>query len=767
MTALQASGAIAEPAPRWTPLISPAAYDRRGELSREERRALALIKDRPGRWPAGVAQALSRLIAPINDVLAVAGLTPGSWAGPFTRGDLLAAMGRERSAFWGWDREQWERTVAGTNINVRQLVIAVAYQLSGLEDLHWEIRGFKCRLFCRRIFGAAALEETVDRVQTHLDTLGYAAQLQRPNLQRALCELMLAARSPLLEDFADRPELLVALRAREQHNARRAGVEQLARTLVDMGVLGAAPFGAVPSREEWLARSRAGALDVPELWLDSAQRWFLTSTLSRSSRTQTYFALIKIGRWLSEEQPDRADPASWDRQLAAAWVARVDQMLVGEYSRAPNTDYMRSRSGGQLLPRTKAHLMWAPRRYFNDLQEWEWIDRRFDARRAFALPRSIKALIGPAPRVIADEVWAKLMWAGLNLTTEDLPLHANRGGTGTPWYPIELVRAITMMWLFSGLRTDEIMRLRVGAIRWQHQPDQAGGPERICLLDVPVTKTSTAFTKPVDPLVGDAIERWETARPEHPKFTDQKTGELVDLLFCFRGQTLGSNYLNRVLVPLLCRKAGVPREDVRGAITGHRARATIATQLYNAKDPMTLFELQAWLGHSSPSSTQHYARITPVTLTKAYTDAGYFARNVRTIEVLLDRDAITSGRVGTEGGPFEFYDLGHGYCSYSFFEQCPHRMACARCDFYLPKPSSEAQLLEAKDGLQRMLVQIPLTDEERAAVDSDQDAVDHLLDRLTDTPTPAGPTPRDLDAADPGRVELDVLHRNGSSDAAC
>jgi integrase len=88
----------------------------------------------------------------------------------------------------------------------------------------------------------------------------------------------------------------------------------------------------------------------------------------------------------------------------------------------------------------------------------------------------------------------------------------------------------------------------------------------------------------------------------------------------------------------------VPGEDVRGAITSHRAQAMIATQLYNAKDPMSLFELQAWLGHSNPSSTQHYARITPLTLAKAYTDAGYFARNVRTIEVLLDRDAITNGR---------------------------------------------------------------------------------------------------------------------------
>ena len=73
-------------------------------------------------------------------------------------------------------------------------------------------------------------------------------------------------------------------------------------------------------------------------------------------------------------------------------------------------------------------------------------------------------------------------------------------------------------------------------------------------------------------------------------------------------------------------------------------------------------------------------------------------------------------------------------------------MACARCDFYLPKPSSEAQLLEAKDGLQRMLVQIPLTDDERAAVEGDQTAVDRLIDLLADTPTPAGATPREIAA---------------------
>jgi hypothetical protein len=84
-------------------------------------------------------------------------------------------------------------------------------------------------------------------------------------------------------------------------------------------------------------------------------------------------------------------------------------------------------------------------------------------------------------------------------------------------------------------------------------------------------------------------------------------------------------------------------------------------------------------------------------------------------------------------------------------------MACARCDFYVPKNSSKAQLLEAKNNLQRMLVQIPLTDGERAAVEEGTTAVEQLLERLADTPTPAGPTPRQMNAT---LIPLEkVIHR--------
>jgi integrase len=407
-----------------------------------------------------------------------------------------------------------------------------------------------------------------------------------------------------------------------------------------------------------------------------------------------------------------------------------------------------------LSAKSKAGYITAARTFFHDCQEWEWIVRRFDPSRALATPRSIRALTGPDPRVISDIVWAKLVWAGLNLVVGDLPTT-----TGGQFYPLELVRALAITWLFAGLRSDELSRLRVGCIRWQReegeqhpgQPTQTVPKEAVCLLDVPTHKTGIAFTKPVDPLVGQAIATWEAIRPVQPAMLDRRTGEYVQFLFCYRATRVAKEYLNVGLIPALGRKAGVPLEDVRGRITSHRARATIASQLYNAKEPMTLFELQSWLGHRSAETTQYYARITPTTLAKAYTDAGYFSRNVRTIEVLIDREAIERGQV-SNGTPWQYFDLGHGYCTYSFFEQCPHRMACARCDFYLPKGSTKGQLLESKGNLQRMLAEIPLTEEERAAVEDGVEAVDRLIERLVDVATPTGQTPRQL-----GRKLLPVI----------
>jgi hypothetical protein len=81
---------------------------------------------------------------------------------------------------------------------------------------------------------------------------------------------------------------------------------------------------------------------------------------------------------------------------------------------------------------------------------------------------------------------------------------------------------------------------------------------------------------------------------------------------------------------------------------------------------------------------------------------------------------------------------------HDFFEQCPHRMACAKCDFYMPKDSTAALLLEGKEHLLRLLQEIPLGEAEHAAIEEGVTAYEKLLLKLADVPTPAGPTQRQI-----------------------
>ena len=50
--------------------------------------------------------------------------------------------------------------------------------------------------------------------------------------------------------------------------------------------------------------------------------------------------------------------------------------------------------------------------------------------------------------------------------------------------------------------------------------------------------------------------------------------------------------------------------------------------------------------------------------------------------------------------------------------------------------------LEGAENLQRMLVSVPLTDDERAAVEEGHSALAALIDQLTDVASPSGSTPR-------------------------
>jgi integrase len=695
---------------------------------------------------------LNRLVQPLNDALDYTGIKTGHRK--YVLLFFLREMAERKRSFWGWTADEWIDSIERRRME-RQHIVAIAYLMCGFSELH----RLKCdhvvySCLARKVFGREYMKIVSERVQALLLSWGYTKPGVSNRVTRTVFEALLFIRSPHLDQLT--LDDLQAVIARKPQRTGTYSIVAFSRILASMGTVPEALEIKRPVVDK--KASPALTQGVPSEWARLCRVWFDRSTYAVRSRTKSYYFLLNIGRWLSQVHPTILSPADWTRDLAAELLSIICQWHGGDWC---SVDPAHVKSRGKILaPSTRASRISTLRIFIRDLQEWELIPRRFDPMRHLTTPKSLLALIGPNPRVIADDVWAKLVWAGLNLTAEDLPRRGPsvRSSYRPTSYPIELCRALALTWLFAGLRSNEIVRLRLGCIRWQRDDATVPGTgevlpaDAVCLLDVPVNKTGTAFTKPVDRIVGEAISAWEKVRPQGAKQSDWKTGEVVDFLFLIRLRPVGVAYINKGLIPTLCAKAGVPLADVRGNITSHRARSTIASQLFNAKEPMTLFELQAWLGHSSPSATQHYAKITPLKIAKSYADAGYFARNLRAIEVLIDQDAVRAGISSSE--PWKFYDLGHGYCTYDFFEQCPHRMACAKCDFYMPKLSTAALLLEGKQNLLRLLQEIPLGDVEQAAVEDGVAAYESLLLKLADVPTPSGPTQRQLGS---GLVQITLV----------
>ena len=696
-------------------------------------------------WPKAATAPLATLLRPLYEVLDHLGAVNTEKRRYTIRTTviclLIRAMHRHQCTFWAFPTAVWLQMLGedyyayvrhhGVTANARQQLVGVAYLLCDFGELG-RLGRVSYPALADKIFGEAVMTRNVAELLTELHTWGYTQRGNTVALRAALAEAMLTQRSPDLADLS-RAVLEQLYRTADAKITRR-GLVLVSYTLVRRNQF-THPLGRDGQAQKKERIDHRRATDgVPPDWLDWCNRWYATTTLQPASRISTVYRLFQVGRWLAQTYPDVREPADWTAKISAAFVAAVGRAKVGDWSHPVAS--VAARIGQPLSASTREGFYRCVRAFFCDCQEWGWIARRFNPVRSLRTPRSVRALIGPNPRVIEDATWAKLVWAGLNLSEADLAGGID-GRNHCAHYPVPMLQALAVVWLFGGLRRDEILRLPVGCIRWQDAglASQSTSASETCLLDVPVNKTNTAFTKPVDATMGRAIEHWESQRPPQPACTDPKTGQAVQFLFCYRGRPLGKPYLNAILIPLLCQKAGVPLTDARGSITSHRARATIASQLYNAKEPLSLIELQAWLGHTSPGSTQHYAKVSPTKLVQSYKDAGYFARNLRAVEVLIDQQAVQSG-AATTGTPWKYYDLGHGYCTYDFFDQCAHRMACAKCSFYRPKESATAQLLEGKSNLLRMLQEIPLLDDERAAVEDGVDAMNQLLERLKPIPTP-------------------------------
>lgn len=671
---------------------------------------------------------LARLVEPLKACLH---LTQAQQSQQSILRHLVAEMHDTQTVFWAWGEETWTSLYrrckeAQTTANALQHVLAMAallcaVDLPGLRNQ--ERRILRRRSLAIKIFGRELVDQSIGRVQAELKRLGYTGYFHL-EVQNALCELFLVSRSAELATLT--AGSLEHLRNQECAYGLKQATFMLSHAFVALGIMSSPLAPYVSSKP----RRSVDFNSISPEWQSWCKRWYETSTLRPSTRRSVRCRLRVVGRWLQKAHPEVSRPDQWTRQLAAEHVAASGLLRVGELV----DDRQRIYPDRLLSISSRLGHLSALRCFFTDLLLWELVPRRFDPRQAFRFPRSLALLRSPNPRIIAEDVWAKLLWAGLNLEQADLPRSKNSlSQAALPRYPLAMMKAAAIVWLFAGLRKDEIARLRIGCVRQQTRgagPQSKEGPS-VCLLDVPANKTSGAYTKPVHGAVRETIKAWQELRPAMHAVTDEKTGEVFQVLFGYRGRSMGSAILNRTLIPMLCRKAGVPDTDVRGPITSHRARSTIATQLYNAKEPMSLLALKEWLGHRCLASTQWYATVSPHKLTQAYVDARYFERNVAVVQVLLDRTAIESGAAG-KGESYKFVHLGHGYCANPYWAQCQHRMACQRCDFYVPGDSTRAQALEANTHNQRLLEQIPVTETERKALAGDQAALKQLIE--------AGPT---------------------------
>jgi integrase len=696
-----------------------------------------------------VLASLHRLVQPLHEVL-TATLPPHAKHSALIS-ILLREMAQRGSPYWAWSADQWAETIAPSSAafarrhrvrlgDHRYTIIVLAVRLGGFTAFHLlPAEGLKAARLVRRLFGGPALDTAVAPVLTVVRGWGYSAGC-RDDLEAVIARTLLATGSPHLE--AVRLEVLAALRATTQPGTRFSAYGLLSRALVELHILEAPlPIGkqAVPPTQRY--HTDGVAAD----WLAWCYAWFERSHLVPDVRDSYLGHLICVGRWLARTHPTVTSPAQWDHDLVLEYVTAVTRMTGGEWGAPARVNGRHVCARGQpLKPRTQNHYLGVLRRFFADLQDLphrvgtdprgQTIPRRFNPVLAFRTPRAIKNLIGPDPRVIDDAWWWKLLAAAESLSDTDLP----QGYGGVIQYPLALVRAVAATWCYSGRRSDEIKRLRVGCIRWQWEDgmrtaaDEHLPADALCFLAVPVNKTSGAFTVPVYALVGRAIEAWEAVRPPQPNARDPKTNERVDFLFSYRGHRLSGTYINTALIPLLCARAGVPLADRRGTITSHRARATIATALYNAPEGLTLAEVQQFLGHRNIKDTQAYVKLSPTKLAASVARAN---RTSRLVPVLLDPQAAAHGE------PALFYYLGEGsYCANPAWATCAYRMACLRCPMHVP--ADVARHIEARDGIQHLLQEVQLTDEERAVAEGDVAALTTFIARHQGAEPPPVPDTR-------------------------
>jgi hypothetical protein len=283
----------------WTWPVKLDEYDRTPELKPEEAEALCanqsiLVEGIP---PSEVIEKCNfpRLMKPLEDVCTHIELQPKYWA------NLKAMMVRDVAArgrsYWGWTEEEWIASIKKAG-HEKPSVASVGYLLWGFDALHK--LGGKTFIFyglAYRIFGREHVRRLFADVEEMLVKFGYRDRTARIYVPRAMCEVLVTNRSPHLEDLT--VEVLQKVFDRRQGRHPTFFLSVISKVLANRKII-SAPIKRMERPRYPNPQLLTG---VPEKWAQAAKYWFENARYTRRVRTQNYYFLLSVGRWLGATHP--------------------------------------------------------------------------------------------------------------------------------------------------------------------------------------------------------------------------------------------------------------------------------------------------------------------------------------------------------------------------------------------------------------------------------------------------------------------------------
>jgi integrase len=788
---------------RWQMPVVPGQYDPH-PLTDEERRALEHFaegqpKPTGSRKTTEARQILARFNQPIEDVF----FLRHQGRSPTLVAEIHRVMRREmyqrNKTFWEWSPQEWVEVLCpnkavyiaergqGRRQNFRTSLMDMAYLLGGVTDLRLAGIGYAATLAANLYFGVELVAEQCQKV---LDTLvgskqlGYkAGKMARSKIQQYLSTVFLLQRSPCLENITEERLAEATQGSPEDMQWARTKVTRALRRL-----------GFLPTPPELVERPPRlfDSSGMAPSWYAWCHAWYERAVdLTPDNRASYMSRILAVGRWLSEKAPEVCTPEQWTEDLAMRFRVDICSWTNGQYS-SDLGQHLLQKAGKlnkPMVPRTIAYHLTVLRRFLSDLVRRPHAVGGAPARRirldfspieVLQTPRHLRPLMDlTSPRDIDLRAWTRLAIAAATLSASDLP-------QGTATYPLSLYRAVALIWVTSARRPNEIVRLRLDCVRADVEPELLGESDQVIeyltilasgmrqgaevstnnkapllyYLQVPSGKTRGPFYIWIPEYVVQAIEAWKQERPQNQdKQIDRKDREEVDFLFCYRNFPLAQGFINRSVIPALCAKAGVPMEDAKGRITGHRGRSTRLTLLRSRG--VSLDDLAEYAGHTNTQTIRRYARQNPLQLHRIIRDADDVSR---VIEGVVDLEAAAQGIAALRW--FIGYDADGEpmYCANQAYHTCPHRLDCVHCGMFIG--GEKARLLHEGEATLPVTSKVPMTPVEKCVVNGDQAGAETCRAALRQVPAPETPdlalifNPEGLSNA-----ELEKLARLGTHDA--